>query len=368
MTGPKLGASCPRTAEVAAIAAIDDSVTRNLGITECYARLSTAVRATIGDGANWCSFATWASRQAGCTIRGEDLGDRLASLARGGWTLWHPIRSLWRVLLRRGLFNPKTRLGRIVRAIHTPFDAFECSSEAVAVGNRKVFAEIGYHMARYLEVCGSDPSPGSPRLAEFLAALAPGPPPDGQDWLRRAFSHYQQQRTEPQPRRRAQLMLLANLEIGFHEQTRLQPDIQRAMEAIPDTARDLKTRLAGVLPGGRLAASALRPLAERYHRFGCELTRRVVSEALMVLRVSKELLSLGANLDAPVPSEFAVLDEPELLALLRTVEPAGRVCAGCGVDDWADLSQRMHYIFHLFRAFHFRPDLFDPPFSEAPPA
>jgi hypothetical protein len=285
-----MGRPHPDTAEVKAIAAVEDPVIRNLRITECYARLSAAMRAHVGEGANWCTFATWASRQAGCTIRGEDLGDRLSGLARGEWTLRHPVRSAWRALLRRGLFNPKTRLGRIVRAIHSPFDAFERASEAVAVGNRKVFEEIGYQMARYLETCGDDPSAESPRFAQFLNALEPGPPPDGQDWLRRAFSDYQRQRTETRPARRAQLMLLANLEIGFHEQTRLQPEIQSAMEAAPDTAEDLKSRMLGLLPGGRLAVFLLRPFAERYRRFARELTRRVVSEALMVLCIPGRVL------------------------------------------------------------------------------
>ena len=365
MARPKIGELRPDTAEVKAIAAIEDAVIRNLRITECYARLSVAVRKQVGEGANWCTFATWASRQAGCTIRGEDLGDRLAGFARGGWTLRHPFRSLWRSLLRRGLFNPKTRLGRIVRAIHSPFDAFERASEAVAIGNRKVFEEIGYEMARYLETCGDDPSADSPGFAQFLNALDAGPPPGGQDWLRRAFSHYQQQRTETRPARRAQLMLLANLEIGFHEQMRLQPEIQRAMEAAPDTAEDLKSRLLGVLPGGWLAALLLRPftaLAESYRRFARDLTRRVISEAFMVLRMPDRELSLGMNLDAPAPAVFAGLDEPGLLVLVKSVEP-NEVCADCGAEDWADLHQRMHYIFHLFRAFHEMPVLFDAPFS-----
>lgn len=356
----------PGAGEVKAIAAIEDAVIRNLRITECYQQLSAAVRAHVGEGANWCTFATWASRQAGCTIRGEDLGDRLSDLVRSGWTLRHPFHSLWRFLLRRGLFNPKTRLGRIVRAIHSPFDAFELASEAVAVGNRKVFEEIGYEMARFLETCADDPSADSPRFTQFLNGLHPGPPPDGQDLLRRAFSRYQQQRTETRPARRAQLMLLANLEIGFHEQMRLQPEIQRAMEAAPDTAEDLKSRLLRLLPGGWLARLLLRPItamAERYRRFARNLTRRIVSETLMVLRMPDGALSLGMNLDVPAPAIFAALDEPDLLVLVKTVEPSTGVCVDCGAEDWADLPQRMHYIFHLFRAFHETAALFDAPFS-----
>src|SRR5262245_40289074 len=55
------------------VADIRDPVIRNLQITECYADLAAAMRARTGGWADWCTFATWASRQAGTTIRGEDL-------------------------------------------------------------------------------------------------------------------------------------------------------------------------------------------------------------------------------------------------------------------------------------------------------
>jgi hypothetical protein len=268
-------------------------------------------------------------------------------------------------LLRRGLFNPQTALGRFVQAIHSPFDAFERASDAVAAGNRKVFEEIGFEVARYLETCADDPSASSPHFAQFLETLAPGPPPDGQDWLRRALSHYHQQRTEIRPSRRAQLMLLANLEIGFHEQTRLQPEIQRAMEAGPDTVEDLKSRLLRVLPGGWAAPLLIRSImipARRYRRFARELTRQAISEALMVLRMPDGVLQLGANLDAKTPAVFADADEPDLIAMVKSVEPENGVCSGCGARDWADLPQRMHYIFHLFRGFHERETIFAEPF------
>ncbi len=324
------------------------------------------MRVHVGDGANWCSFATWASRQAGSTIRGEDLGDRFSELAHVGWTLKHPIDSLWRALLRRGLFNPATRLGRMVRAIHDPFDALERASDAVAAGNLKVFEEIGYEIARYLESCGGDPSVDSPDFVRFSNELAPGSPPGGQDWLRRAFSHYQSQRTESRPERRAQLMLLANLEIGFHEQIRLQRDIQLAMEAGPDTVDDLKARLANVFLGSRSARLLLGPAtaaAEFFRRFARDLTRQAISEELMVLRMPDGVLSLGKNLDVPAPAALAILDESDLLILVKSLEPNGNGCRDCGAEDWADLRQRMHFIFHLFRGLHEKSNLFETPFS-----
>src|SRR5688572_30222722 len=63
----------PTVSEVDAISSIADPVLRNLRITQCYHELSGAIVTRVAPGANWCTFATWASRQAGQTIRGEDF-------------------------------------------------------------------------------------------------------------------------------------------------------------------------------------------------------------------------------------------------------------------------------------------------------
>ena len=66
-------ASVPTVSDVDTIGAIGDPVIRNLRITQCYHELAGAVAERVAPGANWCTFATWASRQAGQTIRGEDF-------------------------------------------------------------------------------------------------------------------------------------------------------------------------------------------------------------------------------------------------------------------------------------------------------
>ena len=76
----------PDVAAVRRIAAIGDPVLRNLEITYCYSRLAAAVARRTGAGANWCTFATWASRQAGSTIRGEDAEAFLRARLRLGPT------------------------------------------------------------------------------------------------------------------------------------------------------------------------------------------------------------------------------------------------------------------------------------------
>jgi len=195
--------TAPSVGDVQRIVTIESPVVRNLEITYCYSRLAAACAKRNGTGANWCTYATWASRQAGRTIRGEDLLEHLGRRLGQDRRLLHPFATLGRWLLRRGLFQPETRLGRLTNELHTPFDAFERASDAVARGNLKVFEEIGLQFARYLH----------------------GSSPEGERSLTRAFARYERLRLERDPKRRAELALLANLEIGLHEQTRLQQQI-----------------------------------------------------------------------------------------------------------------------------------------------
>jgi hypothetical protein len=60
-------------AEIEAICATADPIVRNLRIPQACAEMSAALAARAAPGANWCTFATWASKQAGHTIRLEDL-------------------------------------------------------------------------------------------------------------------------------------------------------------------------------------------------------------------------------------------------------------------------------------------------------
>lgn len=292
-------------AEVEQIAAMEDPVIRNLRITECYSRLAAAMEPGC---ANWCTFATWASRQAGRTIRGEDLLYRLQGELRRGPELLHPIRSFWRALLRLGLLRRKTWFG----ALHTPFDAFELASDAVARGNLKVFAEIGLVFARWLE---------------------DGVAPDGPPLLRQAFARYER-------RASAEQLILANLEIGLHEQTRLQPEIREAMDAALAPKRSV--------------------LAWPLQRKLTQLSRQVITESLMVLTLPGIVLWLGRNLEAR--GEVA---DPELRELMARYEPVPPAVDDCGAEDWSVLDQRMHYLVHLFRAYHEEASLASAPFTPA---
>ena len=293
--------TAPSPQEVERIVAIPDPVIRNLEITHCYSLLAAA----MDEHANWCTYATWASRQAGRTIRGEDLLERLmAELGRDA-ELLHPVRSLCRWLLRR----------RRLRRLHTPFDAIALASDAVARGNLKVFEEIGLVFAR---------------------RLAGGEPPSDPPLLRAAFARYGTAAGREQ-------VVLANLEIGLHEQTRLQPEICEAMEA-------------AVAPRRRQRWLAF-PLQRELTR----LSRELITESLMVLTLPGAVLALGRHLDR----ELTAPGDPELAALVDRYEPLPPALDDCGAKDWSVLDQRMHYISHLFRAYHDDGALASPPFTPA---
>ena len=365
----------PDAREVQRIAAMRNPVLRNLEITHCYWRLADAMARRTGSGANWCTFATWASKQAGSTIRGEDMeGLVRAHLGRRAGFM-HPIQTLWRRLLRKGLLDPGSRLGRAVAEIHTPLGALERASEAVSRGNKKVFEEIGLEFARYLDACPADAPVSAPEVQAFLDSLKAGEPPDGQGYLRRAFRRYQRVTAEAGTKARAELLLTANLEIGLHEQTRLQPEIREALDAAYATEGDLGRRLLeALLPRGTRARTAtpdavaeavLHQLAKRIERHGAEIARGIITRSLMVLSMPGRVLYLGAHLADPYPDALQAITDQELEALIAQFEPMAPAGDDCGAHDWSVLKQRMHYILHLFRSWHEHPELVSPPFTAA---
>jgi hypothetical protein len=355
----------PTPAEVRRIAAIHNPVIRNLEITHAYARLAAAMGRRLGGGANWCCFATWASRQAGRTIRGEDLiGYVRYRLGRRAGIL-NPIAAFGRWLLRRGLFHPETLIGRITDRLHTPFDAFERASAAVARGNLKVFAEIGFEFARYLDECPPDVGPDSSTFETFLEGLRPGEPPEGQGLLRQAFTRYQRHGLERDPKRRCELALLANLEIGLHEQTRLQPEIREALDAPYETREDLSRRASGMAPRpvrGRLRL-LFRKLTAPAQRHMSTVAREAITDGFMVLALPGRVLALGSHLDAPFPEPLRELAAEDLTGMLARFACGPADVDNCGAHDWSVLEQRMHYIVHLFRSYHAAEELYHSPFT-----
>jgi hypothetical protein len=372
----ELSDDVPVVADVDRIAAHPDPVVRNLQITHCYHLLSRAVAARTGGSANWCTFAVWASKQIGQTIRQEDLARAAERLLKSSPEVAAGIdlvaRSLRRAVPQQDLDRVHETVRRTVLAIARLDDV----SAAGAQGNLKVFEEIAREFARFLAEFGQ--GPGDERIEEFCDGLRPGEPPEGQRYLRQAFTRYHRAMTTSDPKQRAELLLLANIEVGLHEQTRLQPEIAAAMEAPVVDPRELERRLFEVLlPGNRVVRwfrvalltvlgrrTAVRIAGEQLADQVRALVRQAVTEHLMTLALpGGELLDLSEDLPATFPPELEQLSDPELLALLKTVDPTPDSTRGTAARDWADLPDRMHYIADMFRCHGFRGDLLGPPFT-----
>jgi hypothetical protein len=354
----------PTLAEIEAIASRAEPIGRNLAITSAYSRLSRAM-ADIGlDGANWCTFATWASKQAGTTIRREDLGRAIGARVRASAD-HRPVLAE----ASRAIAVPLDLVRGVVDEIAPHLAGVDRAADAVARGNLKVFAEIGREFARFLAAVPRGPA----ALDAFLASLTPGLPPDGQDQLRWAFTHYLEARRGTAPSARAQAMLLGNVRIGLHEQTRLQPEIRAAMDAPVLDVADAKERVAAALdrlPGvarGRTRTSLTRRALDRLAgHLATELTavaRVVTTEHLMTIALPRRVLRLGHDVAGTFPSALAHLTRPDLLATLAPFDATADSVRRSGAVDWSDLSQRLHFIADFFRAYHLEASLFEPPFT-----
>lgn len=369
----------PTIEEVGHVAVMQNAALRNLHITQCYHELSMAVATRAGAHANWCTFATWASKQAGQSIRKEDLQRAIErALAES-----QPVnRAIDAVTVAakpaagaRAIANTRRNL---LDALN-PFAAVERVSQSVARGNQKVFAEIGREFARFSAQCLNDAAFDEQHIAQFCAGLRDGDPPEGQRYLRQAFTRYYHALFELDKKARAELMLHANLEIGFHEQTRLQPEIKAAMEATtpPADAQARSVLLALYPTRGEVAFKRYKtrsvelratPLDAALNALLTAARRQLrlfLTEHMMTLWIPPDTaLRLGDDLDARFPSSLRRITNAELKALLNMIDPTPNSRRASGAVDWADLSDRLHFITDLFRCYHESPMLMQPPFMD----
>ena len=365
----------PTVGEVDAIAAMRDPVIRNLRITQCYHELSAAIAERVAPGANWCTFATWASRQAGQTIRGEDF-ERAANDIIGSPEIAGLVTGAARMAARDVGRGASDTLVAAIRRVIDPEAALRRAADAVAVGNRKVFAEIGREFARWLDTAAAAGAPEPAATKAFCDVFRSGEPPEGQRLLGDAFASYGDACRAPDARARASLLFYGNLLVGLHEQTRLQPDIKASLDAGLD-ADALKAELLALLfPGvwlrarARMARLTGRPMPAdvAIDALVNAVRRRIrlaITELLMTLRLPGETVQLSRDVRGQYPPELRQPEHAELRTLLARVDPTPDATAHSGATDWADLDERMHFITELFRCSHDRADLFTPPYDAA---
>jgi hypothetical protein len=361
----------PNVEDIDRIARLNDSILRNLQITQCYHELSECLAERNGFCANWCTFATWASRQAGQTIRQEDLIRAFEERFFLSPEISVALEDINAKLVQLGARLQAGFSAKEILQAFNPAAAFARASDAVARGNKKVFEEIGFHFARFLQMFRVGNRFDRDQTARFCAGLRPGEPPDGQQLLREAFAGYSEAPFQD-GKQKSELMLLANIAAGYHEQIRLQPEIAEALNASIGGATDLKRNLLNrLVPLSPLPAALLTRYTPRLDAALVRLTaevnrliRQVITEHLMTLHLSRtEVLRPGQDLSGGFPQSLVQIQNPRLGVLLAEVDLTPESLNATAAKDWANFKERMHFIADFFRVYQERQYLFEAPFT-----
>ena len=153
-------------------------------------------------------------------------------------------------------------------------------------------------------------------------------------------------------KQRAELTLLANLAIGWHEQTRLQPQITEALDAAFDEPVKLRRELLGYLLRLRIGfglrvllnlipgrSTAIKRVLDELDAGAKQIAHEAITEGLMTLALSGEVLSLSRDVPGAFPADLQAIDNRDLRALLELIDPTPDTTRGSGADDWSNLTR-----------------------------
>lgn len=371
----------PTVAEVEAIAALPDPVQRNLRITLAYHDLNHALAARLGyRNGNWCSFSTWASKTAGGFIRSERSFLSVQAYLEEAEYVKQALGRLNQVLTWVGNINNQMITLKPAFLAGIIDQIIDEVATRIGSGNQLVFASIAPHFARFLETFADSTTYDEAELTRFFNQhFIPGPVGDGgQDMLMAAFRHYYEAMFVTEAKARAELVLLANLYVGYHEQTRLQEAITRAMNAplelklatapVEATHRWLKANLPPT------AASVVwllwqKPLRRLAQRIAADW-RTVMTRWFMTIKLPAETLWLGQDVSVletgeMFPQELGELKHPALLALLQELDSTLDSSRGSAANDWGCLRDRMNFLADFFRSRQQDGRLYQQPFCDA---
>ncbi len=357
-----LGSGAKVLAEIERVTKLEQPVIRNLWITQHYSSLMGALAVVLGaENANWSTFATWASKTAGQSIRGEEIPPEMQRLLAEQAKIHERVSKLLKLL--------PGSLAEELDAFAVPKAVLAQVSEQIAIGNLKVFAELAPLFALFWDRFRARERRTEAELGAFTAELRSGPADaDGQDWLKTAFTSYFAAMHASSAKERAEFILHGNLLIGLHEQTRLQAYIAGALDA-PFDERSYE-RLLAAEPDWleRYVRPAFRELLGVLRREFQDEWERLATRYLMTLTLpGGQILNLSQDVPvgaSPFPPVLNPLEYAELVRLISTYDPYLDSLKGSGARNWTSIENRMAFIADLFRSRQQDSSLFSEPFSD----
>jgi hypothetical protein len=279
------------------------------------------------------TWAVWASKKAGVTIRQEDITTALrdatwvaggsgallgflVALATSSWLSLAPVASV-----------PGIGLGGIGAAIGAFTGALlgravarysrRRASQLIIAGNRFVLEDIGRQTVLFYERF-VDGSISSMELAAFLAAMRPGAAEvGGHDVLRETFTHYANAAKSVDAKSKHEYTYLGNCFAFLNEQIKLQPFIQTSLPFI---------------------------------------VSKCVTERIISLDVGERQLAVSEDVPplngVPFPPSLASPVAEELKTFLGRWNRAKSALVGTRAGNWVKLDDRMGYVINLFRCYH----------------
>lgn len=331
---------------------------RNLQITLGYYKVGRRLRSFLGSSnVNWFGFGTYASKTAGQTIRHELLPGPLKSAMIRAAGFDNTYVYLQDVLAESDTHdgqNPDSLLAEVLSQV----------SLLVSKGNLMIFEELAWPFVDMTNRFSRQWRPDMTQLQTFLDEhLRPGPLAEGgQEWLRESFTCFYQARFTTQSKKKAELIYLGNLLLGYHEQSRLQPVIEQALAVPFDVFAD------GIIPeNDERLGFARRKMAQRAAGFSRQMVLRTVTRMMMTYSLPTRRLRLGKDLVAPTglinfPAELLQIENPRCRELVLQFDSGLDTLSGSAAGNWGSLADRMNFLVDFFRSYQQYKPLFRKPF------
>ena len=343
-------------ADIDHIVAQKNLLVRNLQITQGYHDVAHMLGhfLTFRD-VNWFAFGTYASKTAGRAIRHETLPRALKSALVRSAGYDNTYIYLDHVLAHgEQVTTPENVLGRVLEQV----------SLLLSLGNLLIFGELAWPFVDMVNQFRQDRAPRQTAFEAFLDGhFTPGSFAEGgQDWLRDSLRAFYEARFEMANKRRTELIFLGNILLALHEQSRLQPVIEKAL-AVPF---DLLTE--GLVPATNQEIGWFQnKITNRAVDFSREMVLRTVTRMVMGYTLPHREMRLGQDVVAPTglvnfPQELILLEDPRCRAMVQEYDDRENTLAGSGAANWGKLDDRMRFIIGFFRSYQRDTRLFAPPF------